>query len=310
MEGAAMKILLCDDDKVALRMMEKFVRRWGFNPLTASDGEEALDALNQPDGPKIAILDWMMPKLDGTEVCARLRASQREDYVYVLLLTSRSGRDDVAAGLDAGADDYLVKPFDPSELRARLGVAERVVGFSQGLLSANSMLRTAAMTDKLTGLLNHGAVKGRLEEEIARHARTDVPLGVLMCDIDHFKTFNDTHGHAAGDAVLRVVAAAIRGACRPYDVVGRYGGEEFLVLLPATGHVQMALVAERVRANVAACLVRYGDMDLHVTVSVGASCLESGKTEPAERLLKEADDALYDAKHRGRNRVCEAVAVG
>lgn len=304
-----MKILLCDDDHVALRMMERLTRRWGFTPVTASDGRHALEILGQEDGPKIALMDWMMPEMDGTQVCTRLRASQREDYVYVLLLTSRSEREDIAMGLDAGADDYLVKPFDPSELRARLGVAQRVVGFSQGLVAANAMLKTVAVTDKLTGLLNRGAVMGRLDEEVSRHTRTDLPLGVLMGDIDHFKAFNDTYGHAAGDAVLSAVAAAIRGACRPYDVVGRYGGEEFLILLPATGHAQMTGVAERVRAAVASTCIRYGGQDLCATVSLGAACLESGKLEPAERLLKEADDALYKAKHEGRNRVCEFLAV-
>jgi two-component system, cell cycle response regulator len=308
METHNMKILLADDDRVALRLIESQIERWGFKAVLAGDGQAAWDALDKPDGPRIAILDWMMPKLDGPQVCAKLRASGREDYVYILLLTSRGGRDDIAAGLEAGADDYLVKPFDPVELRARLGVAQRVVGFSQGLLSANAMLKTAALTDELTGLLNHGAVMGRLREEVSRHSRTGLPLGILMSDIDHFKVFNDSYGHCAGDRVLEVVARAILSACRPYDIVGRYGGEEFLILLPATGRVQTALVAERVRASVAAAPASYEGAHLHVTMSVGTSCLEAGKASTAESLLKDADDALYSAKASGRDRVCEAVS--
>ena len=306
MEGGAVKILLADDDRVTRRLMESQLRRWGYKVMEAVDGEEALEILARPDGPRLAVLDWMMPKLDGAEVCRRLRAVGREDYVYVILLTSKNRKEDLAAGLEAGADDYVAKPFDHVELRARLRVGERMVGFSQGLLSANAMLRTLALTDELTGLLNHGAILARLREEHGRTSRTGLPLGVLMADVDHFKSVNDSLGHAAGDLVLKRVARAIRAACRPYDVVGRYGGEEFLVLMPVTDGPHALAVAERIRAAVASWPVSEGNRELRVTISLGVSVL-GGATPPSpEAVLEAADRALYRAKNDGRDRVCSS----
>ena len=298
-----MKILLAEDDRVTRRLLESQLKKWGYSVLLAENGLEAMEILNRPDGPRLALLDWMMPKLDGTEVCSRLRQSGREDYVYVLLLTSKSRREDVAAGLKAGADDYVVKPFDPVELKARLKVGERVVGFSQGLLSANGMLRTLAMTDELTGLLNHGAILKRLHEEHSRHGRTGLPLGVIMADIDHFKAVNDTYGHEAGDRVLATVAGAIRAGCRPYDVLARFGGEEFVILLPATDLGHTATVAERIRALVEEARTPLEGQELGVTISLGVACLRSSRPIAPEGLLRSADRALYKAKNAGRNRV-------
>lgn len=289
------------------RLIQSQLQRWGYDVDVAEDGEGAWGILNAPEGPRLALIDWMMPALDGVQVCSRLRASSREEYTYVILLTSKSRPEDLAVGLDAGADDYVVKPFDATELRARLKVGERVLGFSDALLRANSQLKTMAVTDALTGLLNHGASLIRLEEEHARQDRTGLPLSVLMADIDHFKAVNDTYGHEAGDRVLAAVAQAFRGACRPYDVVGRYGGEEFVVLLPATDAPGALVAAERIRSGVARSLVSYNGHELRVTVSLGAASLKSGRVCEAEDLLRAADHALYKAKAAGRNRVCEAL---
>lgn len=302
-----MKILLADDDRVTRRLIQSQLQRWGYEVELAEDGERAWEILASPEGPRLAVLDWMMPILDGVQVCSRLRGMNREGYTYVVLLTSKSRPEDLAAGLDAGADDFIVKPFDATELRARLKVGERVLGFSEALLKANSLLKTMALTDALTGLLNHGASLTRLEEEHARQARTGAPLTVLMADIDHFKVFNDTHGHEAGDSVLAAVAQEFRRACRPYDVIGRYGGEEFVVLLPSTATSEGLLVAERIRTGVEGAGVLYDGLVLRVTVSIGAASLEASCVCEAQTLLRAADHALYRAKAAGRNRVCLAL---
>ncbi len=302
-----MKILLAEDDRVTLRLIQSQLQRWGYEVELAENGERAWERLNAPEGPRLALMDWMMPALDGVQVCSRLRASNREGYTYVILLTSKNRPEDLAAGLDAGADDYVIKPFDATELKARLKVGERVIGFSEALLEANSLLKTMALTDALTRLLNHGASMMRLEEEHARQDRTGLPLSVLMADIDHFKAFNDTHGHEAGDRVLEAVARAFRRACRPYDVVGRYGGEEFVVLLPATDAPRALVVAERIRAGVAGAPVVYDGRQLKVTISIGTASLEAGRVCGADTLLRAADHALYRAKAAGRDRVCGAI---
>ena len=260
----------------------------------------------RPD-PRLAVLDWMMPILDGAQVCSRLRGASREGYTYVIIVTSKDRPEDLAAGLGAGADDYVMKPLNATELRARLKVGERVKGFSEALLKANSLLKTRALTDDLTGLLNHGASLSRLVEEHALQDRTGLPLSVLMADIDHFKAFNDTQGHEAGDHVLAAVALAFRGACRPYDVIGRYGGEEFVVLLPATTAPQALVVAERIRTGVERASVPYDGRELRVTLSLGAASVEAGCACEPQALLRAADHALYRAKAAGRNRVCEAL---
>lgn len=307
MEGAALKILLADDDRVTRRLIQSQLQKWGYEVDVAENGERAWEILASPGGPRLAVLDWMMPLMDGAQVCSRLRTAGTEGYTYVILLTSKSRPEDLAAGLDAGADDYVVKPFDATELRARLKVGERVLGFSEALMKANSLLKTMALTDALTGLLNHGASLTRLEEEHARQGRTGFPLAVLMADIDHFKNFNDTHGHEAGDCVLAAVAQQFRSACRPYDVVGRYGGEEFVVLLPATAAPEALLVAERVRTGVEGAAVPYDGLELRVTVSIGAASLGASSICEAQSLLRAADHALYRAKAAGRNRVCQAT---
>jgi len=291
------RILLADDDRVTRRLIQSQLQSWGYDVDVADNGERAWEILNAPEGPRLALIDWMMPGLDGVQVCTRLRASSREGYTYVILLTSKSRPEDLAIGLDAGADDYVVKPFDAIELRARLKVGERVLGFSEALMKANSLLKTMALTDALTGLLNHGASLTRLEEEHARQDRTGHSLTVLMADIDHFKAFNDAYGHEAGDRVLAAVAQAFRGACRPYDVVGRYGGEEFVVLLPGSDLDAGRLLAEKLRMVLET--QPFSDVG-HVTCSFGVA--EYAPGDNMDALMKKVGRCLYHAKASGRNR--------
>lgn len=296
-----MRILIADDDPVSRRLLEGTLVRLGHEVVSVSDGQEALVSLLSPDGPRLAILDWMMPGADGLDVCRTLRR-RSAPYVYVILLTARDRREDMVAGLDAEADDFLTKPFDKIELRARLRSGERVLGLQERLLKAQEALREQATHDHLTGLWNRGEILEELDRETARARREKRPLAVVMADIDHFKQINDTHGHQAGDAVLRQTAERMRSVMRNYDSIGRYGGEEFLFVLPGCDLAEARQVAERARALVNGAPHHVGDLDLQISISLGVAWASDGSTEPTA-IIKTADDALYRAKAKGRNRV-------
>ena len=295
-----MKILIAEDDPIARCVLETTLRKSGYEVTAVVDGQAAWQALQQEDAPRLAILDWMMPGMDGLDVCRALRASSSQPYVYVLMLTARGRKQDVIEALESGADDYLVKPFDPYELHARLTVGKRILDLQSGYLAVCEELRLQAARDSLTHLWNHGAILDRLEQEVSREQRQQLPLGVLMADLDFFKQINDTHGHAAGDEVLRRVAHAFKNLVRPYDAVGRYGGEEFLFVLPGCDRASTMGLAERLREEVARQKI---GQNLQVTVSIGATALEGKHPISASALLHEADAALYKAKRSGRNRV-------
>ncbi len=301
-----MKILIADDEAVSRRLLERTLAGLGHEVTAVGDGLAALAALMSPEGPRIAILDWMMPGATGLEVC-RLVRNRPAPYVYILLLTARDRREDVLTGLDAGADDFLTKPFDALELRARLRSGERIVDLQEGLVRAREALREQAIHDSLTGLWNRGMILEQLGHELHRAEREERPLAVAMADLDHFKRVNDEHGHAAGDAVLREAAERIRSTVRDCDFAGRYGGEEFLLVLPGCDGATAALVAERVRRRVADAPVQTGERLIPVTVSVGlaSSRPRAARLRP-EALIQAADEALYRAKTDGRNRVAAA----
>jgi two-component system cell cycle response regulator len=298
-----LRILIADDELVSRRLLEAALVRLGHTFVAVKDGPEALNALLDPDGPRLAILDWMMPGADGLAVCRAIRKRPTPaPYVYVILLTARDRREDMVAALDAEADDFLTKPFDAVELRVRLRSGERVLALQERLLEVQEELRIEATHDALTGLWNRGMVLDQLRRELRRAHRERGPLAVIMADIDHFKCINDAHGHEAGDEVLRQTAKSMRSALRDYDGVGRYGGEEFLFLLPRCDATVAGQVAERVRAAVAAAPVCVGDVPLTVTASLGVACTRSSGDEP-NALIRAADEALYRAKGHGRNRV-------
>ena len=302
-----MKILAADDDPVWLRMIEAMIREWGDEVVTARDGSEAWQALTGPNRPSLAILDWVMPGMDGLEVCRRLRDDTESPYVYTLLLTARDSKADLIRAFDAGADDYIRKPFDPDELRARLRAAGRIMDLQAALLMAQGTLREQATHDALTGLLNRGAIFEIFERELARAKREEMSVGVLLADVDHFKSVNDTYGHEAGDEVLRHVARRLQGAVRTYDLVGRYGGEELLVVLPQCDDVSAQRIAERARAAVSATPCGTSGAAVPVTMSVGIATTRSLGTFEPGALVRAADAALYRAKSGGRNR-CELAA--
>jgi two-component system, cell cycle response regulator len=297
------QILVADDSPVFRDMLKKMLLEWGYETTAVSDGRQAWDLLRQENGPRLALLDWMMPGMEGAEVCRQVRAGVRDRYVYMILLSVRAGLDDVVTGIESGADDYIVKPFEVDELHARLRAGRRVLALQEELVEAREALRDQATRDGLTGLWNRTAIFDILQNELARSGRSGEPLIVLMADLDGFKPVNDRYGHMAGDAVLRQVAARMRAAVRRYDSVGRYGGEEFLIVLPRCERVGGLALAERIRHAIGAECFRAGDVEIRLTCSLGAACARPPVVPLADDLVREADAALYRAKHHGRDRV-------
>lgn len=295
-------ILLAEDDLIFRTILESWLRKWNFSTSVAENGLQAWAALQQEGAPNLIILDWMMPGMDGVEICRRIRARKSSRYPYILLLTARDAKQDLVNALDAGADDYLTKPFDANELKARLKVGARILTLQNDLQRKEEELRFEASHDRLTGLWNRGAILDFTERELARAQREGSLTGALMLDIDNFKKINDSYGHAVGDAVLQRVAQCLPQGVRSYDWVGRYGGEEFLLLITNCSPKIAEICAERVRAIVASELVQHQGVQVSVTVSIGAA-LSSPHSCSSEELLRIADEALYRAKSNGRNRV-------
>ena len=287
-----MRVLIADDDRLSARMLEANLTKSGYEVTVVSDGGHALQILKSDDRPQMAILDWMMPVMDGPEVCRQVRKSGGP-YIYMLLLTGNSDPSAVVTGMDAGADDYIRKPFDPAELHARLRSGKRIVELEE-------KLRRQATIDALTGLLNRGAIMDRLTSEIERSIREGHPLCIAMVDLDHFKKLNDTHGHSAGDTALCEAARKMSFVLRPYDAVGRYGGEEFIVVFPRCDESIAMGIAERIRSSIAQP-IRIEDQQISVTASIGVARAIHSKS--ADAIMQAADDALFRAKQLGRNRV-------
>jgi two-component system cell cycle response regulator len=305
-----MKILVADDDSVSLRMMERMLRHSGYDVITANNGRDAVNILSEPDGPRLALIDWMMPELDGPGVCRELRERQGASYVYILLLTAKQSSEDVVNGLEAGADDYLTKPCHPAELEARLHTGRRVLQLEDKLVEAREEMRYKATHDGLTSLWDRSAILALLRSELCRSTRTRLPVSVLLCDVDNFKQINDTHGHPVGDEVLQEVSTRLMDAVRTHDAVGRYGGEEFLVVLSACGYDDVKARAEQVRLAISTPPIVTAHGDLFVSVSVGVTTIEKwDKSIPIEPYLKKADTALYRAKAAGRNVVMYAESL-
>ncbi len=294
------RVLIADDDAMFRRILQSWLEGWGYTVLLAEDGATAWELLQREGPPELLILDWVMPGIDGAELCRRVRERQRGRYQYILLVTAKDDKQDVVRGLEAGADDYLTKPFELSELRARLRVGRRILNLQDKLIEAREELRFHATHDPLTGIWNRGALLNLLQRELQRGSRTQSPTGIAMLDIDHFKHINDRYGHLTGDVVLKEVASRISQVIRSYDLVGRYGGEEFLAVLPGCDKVQIQPSAERIRAAIAGTPFLAASSEITVTASIGGTAA-SGTTAEKE-LLATADTALYQAKNSGRNR--------
>lgn len=297
----SLTVLIAEDDAMFRRLLERQLQSWSFQVIAVNDGEEAWEILQQPDVPDLLILDWMMPGIDGIELCRRVRAQERDRYPYVLLLTGKDEKQDVIEGLNSGANDYLTKPFDIGELRARLRAGKRIISLQQQLIQAREALRFEATHDALTGVWSRGATLHLLGNEMQRGIRANTSTGILMVDLDHFKTVNDTYGHLIGDEVLKEAANRISQAVRSYDFVGRYGGEEFLAILASRTLDDLRMVAERIRAAIADSPIVTKMASVKAAVSIGAVVTSRGAHELES--LAAADSALYEAKRSGRNRV-------
>jgi two-component system cell cycle response regulator len=299
------KILVADDDAVSRLVMSRLMERSGYEVVTAEDGREAAEALATLGGPRLALIDWMMPELDGPGVCRQVRSRHNGSYVYITLLTSKESKEDIVVGLEAGADDYLTKPCNPEELKARLRTGMRILDLEDKLVEAREDMRFKANHDALTALWNRGAILADFERELIRVRREHSTLSLLLCDVDHFKRINDVNGHLVGDDVLQQMASRFLESVRPYDAVGRYGGEEFLILLTGCTATLAQKRAEELRDSVARRAFRTSGGDLSVTISIGAlTTCDWANHLTASQLLHEADQALYRAKAEGRNRVC------
>ncbi len=301
-----MRVLIAEDDPVSRHLLEAFLVKWGYEVVAVTDGTAAERELRSDDAPRLAILDWMMPGINGIDICREVRRRAAEPYIYILVVTAKGQKEDVLRGLEAGADDYLTKPYDPPELRARLRTGGRIVELHAQLIAAREQLRVEATHDPLTGLWNRSAVLEHLQRELARSEREKSSVAVILADVDKFKNINDTSGHLGGDAVLREVAVRLRASLRPYDGIGRYGGEEFLVVAPGCDAAGALKLAERLRASIGDTPVGTFEGVFAVTLSLGVGT--NRETCRADELVRAADAALYRAKEAGRNRVEVAPA--
>ncbi|HEX4487401.1 MAG TPA: diguanylate cyclase [Terriglobales bacterium] len=305
-KGVALdSVLIAEDDPIFRHLLQNWLQRWNYRVIAVENGTDAWNALQMEGAPQMAILDWMMPGIDGVEICRRIRHQGEGPYRYTLLLTAKDNKQDIVTGLEAGADDYLTKPFDVDELRARVRSGKRILELQDELLCAHQALQYEAAHDPLTGLWNRGAILNLLRGESDRHQRTGSPLGVMMMDLDHFKQINDTFGHLAGDRVLQEVSRRLKDSLRSYDFVGRYGGEEFLILVPGCGPEDLAASAERLRATASDPVIETLAGPVRSTLSIGIVSASATLSDPSEyeSLLRTSDAALYRAKAGGRNRV-------
>jgi diguanylate cyclase (GGDEF)-like protein len=308
--GSEMKILIAEDDLISSKILEKNIANWGYDVVLARSGEDAWGALRDQDM-RLAILDWMMPGMDGVEICRKIRRRKKFKYTYLILLSAKDRKQDIITGLSSGADDYMTKPVNFLELKARLQTGKRIIELEDKLILIQTKLKDLASRDSLTRLWNRAEITKFLREELERAQREKKPLGVIMVDIDYFKKINDFYGHDCGDATLLQVVSRVKKKVRKSDKVGRYGGDEIIVVLPSCGFSEARTIAERLRLSVARRGVKTEFDCIPVTISVGCTSSEKVKPLTAERLIKTSDEALLRAKNRGRNCVvASGLAAG
>jgi diguanylate cyclase (GGDEF)-like protein len=299
-----MKVLIAEDDMISRMILESVLKRWGFTPVMACDGKEAWDVMQSEDTPRLAILDWQMPEMDGIEVCQRIREIDTSDPPYLIVLTSKDEKKDIVKALEAGANDFISKPYDNEELRARINVGKRMVQLQSELGNAYKALKHEAMHDPLTDIFNRRAIIKLLEKEIARAKREKSNLCIGLCDLDYFKRVNDTYGHQTGDEVLIAFTRLVMDKLRINDHVGRYGGEEFLIVAPGSKELKQGTMFERICDHIRNSKISTEKGNISITVSIGVARYTG--VENSDTLQAAADTALYHAKKIGRDRVVYA----
>jgi diguanylate cyclase (GGDEF)-like protein len=308
-----LSILIAEDDLTSRTILIGILKKWGYDTIAVKDGQSAWEVLQRSDSPSLAILDWMMPEMDGLVVIRRVRAQCIERPPYIILLTSRDEKSDIFSGLEGGANDYIKKPFEQEELYARIRVGLRTLELQASLYTEKQINKHLATHDPLTEILNRRAILDLLSKELARARRANSgdhgkKVGVGFFDIDHFKRINDQHGHQAGDEVLCGVSEIIGSQLRSYDSLGRFGGDEFMVLAPDCGEQDCQPLFERLTTAVAATPIPTYAGEISITISLGVVLAESDINE--EQLLHNVDTAMYQAKRAGGNRTVFAGEGG
>ena len=294
------KVLIAEDNAVSAKILQKNINDWGYEVVLAKNGKEAWSSL-QNEGIKLAILDWMMPEINGIQLCKKIRQNDHlgkdQEYTYIILLTAKDEQKDLIKGFSAGADDYIRKPFNHLELKARLKTGKRIIDLQK-------QLQEQASRDSLTEIWNRKRMFRILDKEINRANRDNLPVAIIMIDIDKFKSINDSHGHQVGDLVLKEVTHVLKKSVRNYDEICRYGGDELLIILPNCNVAKTESIAERLRQNMNKHRIDSDTVSLNVTLSFGGASTESYSSDiTSEALIMAADKALLEAKNKGRNRV-------
>ena len=299
-------VLLVEDQEISRKLTEKILHKAGFNVTSVENGKKALELFKRQFFP-IILSDWMMPEMDGIELCRAIRSTESSGYVFIILLTARDSKEDIIAGLEAGADDYLAKPFNPGELNARIKTGMRILDLERSLKKANEEIKKLSVRDPLTDCYNRGYLNDRLSKDIVYALRYNHPLSLILCDIDHFKIVNDTYGHQAGDQVLKDFVNSIKKTFRnKIDWLVRYGGEEFIIVLPETDVEGAKTLAERLRIKISNQKTQFENMEITITASFGVSGFthQTHKEKISDiKLITKADQLLYQAKVEGRNRI-------
>jgi two-component system, cell cycle response regulator len=299
-------VLLAEDQEISRKLTEKILCKAGINVTSVENGKKAFELFKKHFFP-IILSDWMMPEMDGIELCRAIRSTQSAGYVFIILLTARDSKEDIIAGLEAGADDYLAKPFNPGELKARIKTGMRILDLERSLKKANEEIKKLSVRDPLTGCFNRGYLNDQLSKDIKYALRYRHPLSLILCDIDHFKIVNDTYGHQAGDQMLVEFVNCIKESFRNrIDWIARYGGEEFIVVLPETSVEGAKVLAERLRIKISHQKTQIGHLEIKITASFGVAGFthQTDKEKISDiKLITKADQLLYQAKKEGRNRI-------
>ena len=308
--GNFLRVLVAEDHKATRLMLIQMLRRWGFEAVPAGNAAEVLEVIDQKRPPELIIISRSLPGVDALELCRRITNRHSEYSPYILMLAMQNDSQELIQALESGAAEYLKTPFEAQELRARLIAASRILKRQESLITSRDRFRLLATKDPLTGLWNRRSIHQILKDELGRAAQSERTTGVLLIDLDFFKKVNDTHGHLAGDFVLQETSRRLQKALRTYDSIGRYGGEEFLIVVPGAIESEACELAERLRNAIERKPVRVGENQIRITLSVGVAIAPAHEQSPAS-VLELADSALYDAKKFGRNRICvRTSAIG